>query len=99
MLAISTTSTRPDDGNTTFYSVHIFTAVRLTRPGSCELSFRCGVLGDPRDGVQKGVHFNGIIHGAFVGSSPWYCNLAPIRPEILVPILCAMLTFVGGSTR
>lgn len=96
---ISITSMRPDDGNTTFYSVYILRPFRLARPGSRELSFRCGVLGDLRDDVQKGVHFNGIFHGVFLGSFPWFCNLAPLGNGLLSPVLCAMLTFVGGSTR
>lgn len=90
---------RLDDGNTTFYSVHIFTVIRLMRPGSREFGFRCGVLGELRDGVQKGVHSYSIIHGVFVGSSPWFCNLAPFRTELSVLVLCSMLLFVGGLTR
>lgn len=78
---------RPDDRDMTFYSVHIFTIVRLTRPGSRDLSLRCDVLGDLRDGVQNGVHFNGIIHGVFAGSFPWSCILALLRIGLVLSAL------------
>lgn len=92
-------SMRPDDSNTTFYSVHIFTAVRLTGPRSRDFSIRCGLLGDLRDDVQNGVHFNGILAWRFRRIIPMVLHLALLRIELLVPMLCAMLTFVGGLTR
>lgn len=91
---------RPDDGNTTFYPVHIFTALRLHATRILRVQFlHYGFLGDLRDGVQKGVHSSGIIfHGVFVGPFPWSCNLVLLWTGLMVSVLFAMLTFVGGLT-
>lgn len=61
---------RLDDGNTTFYSVHILTAVRLTFPGSCDFSFRCGVLGDLETVYKKALTSMASFMAFYVGPTP-----------------------------